>query len=97
MTVHTPIETGSRGIPGWALGLTVFVLLVGGVYFAGNLTGENPTIIAHASPSGSGAPVLNAVAIIDVNMPGVDGPATDALYALGANWLKGISVKKIGW
>ena len=65
MTVHTPIETGSRGIPGWALGLTVFVLLVGGVYFAGNLTGENPPIVAHASPSGSGAPVLNAVAIID--------------------------------
>jgi len=65
MTVHTPIETGSRGIPGWALGLTVFVLLVGGVYFAGNLTGENPPIVAHPSPSGSGAPVLNAVAIID--------------------------------
>ena len=65
MTVHTPIETGSRGIPGWALGLTVFVLLVGGVYFAGNLTGENPPIVAPPSPSGSGAPVLNAVAIID--------------------------------
>ena len=31
------------------------------------------------------------------DMPGVDGPATDALYALGANWLKGVSVKKIGW
>ena len=29
------------------------------------------------------------------DMPGVDGPATDALYALGANWLKG--GKKIGW
>jgi hypothetical protein len=31
------------------------------------------------------------------DMPGVDGPATDKLYALGANWLKGASVKKIGW
>jgi hypothetical protein len=27
-------------------------------------------------------------------MPGLDGPETDALYALGAGWLKG---KKIGW
>jgi hypothetical protein len=31
------------------------------------------------------------------DMPGVDGPATDALYALGAGWLKGNSIKKIGW
>ena len=42
MTVHTPIETRSGGIPGWALALTAFVLLVGAVYFASNLTGENP-------------------------------------------------------
>lgn len=63
MTVHTPIETSSRGIPGWALGLTVFVLLVGGVYFAGNLTGENPPIVAQPSPSGGGGG-LNATAII---------------------------------
>jgi len=28
------------------------------------------------------------------DMPGLDGPETDALYALGAGWLKG---KKIGW
>jgi hypothetical protein len=31
------------------------------------------------------------------DMPGVDGPATDKLYALGANWLKGASIKNIGW
>jgi mono/diheme cytochrome c family protein len=54
MTVHTPIEIRSRAIPGWALGLTVFVLLVGGVYLAGNLTGENPPIVAQPSPSGGG-------------------------------------------
>lgn len=42
MTVHTPIETRSGGLPTWALGLTVFVFLVGGVYLASNLTGENP-------------------------------------------------------
>lgn len=54
MTVRTPIETGSRGIPAWALGITVFVFLVGGVYFAGNLSGENPPIVAQPSPSGGG-------------------------------------------
>jgi mono/diheme cytochrome c family protein len=42
MTVHTPIETRSGGIPPWALVLAAFVLLVGGVYFASNLVGENP-------------------------------------------------------
>ena len=42
MTVHTPIETRSGGIPAWALVLTAFVLLVGAVYFVSNLTGENP-------------------------------------------------------
>ena len=31
------------------------------------------------------------------DMPGVDGPATDKLYALGANWLKGTNIKNIGW
>ncbi|HEX2142535.1 MAG TPA: c-type cytochrome [Candidatus Limnocylindria bacterium] len=54
MTVHTPIETRSRGLPAWAIGITVLVLLVGGVYMAGNLTGENPPIAAQ--PSASGGP-----------------------------------------
>lgn len=54
MTVHTPIETGSRGLPAWVLGLTVLVFLVGGVYLAGNLSGENPPIVAQ--PSASGGP-----------------------------------------
>jgi mono/diheme cytochrome c family protein len=62
MTVHTPIETRSRGIPGWAVGLTVFVLLVGGVYLAGNLSGENPPIVAVPSPSGSAGPNVEQVA-----------------------------------
>ncbi|HET7520575.1 MAG TPA: cytochrome c [Candidatus Limnocylindria bacterium] len=51
MTVRTPIEVGSRAIPGWAIGLTVLVFLVGGVYLAGNLGGENPPILG--APSGS--------------------------------------------
>jgi mono/diheme cytochrome c family protein len=41
MAVQTPIETRS-GLPAWAVGLTVFLLLVGGVYAASNLSGENP-------------------------------------------------------
>lgn len=56
MTVHTPIESRSRRVPGWALGITAFVFLVGAVYFAGNLTGENPPIVA--GPSASGGPSL---------------------------------------
>jgi len=67
MTVHTPIETRSRGIPPWALGLTVFVFLVGGVYLAGNLSGENPPILAQASPSGSagGDTTQQAIALVN--------------------------------
>ena len=60
MTVHTPIETRRSGLPGWAIGLTVFVFLVGGVYLASNLGGENPPFaIPGASapaPSGGGEP-----------------------------------------
>jgi mono/diheme cytochrome c family protein len=58
MTVHTPIETRESGIPAWAIGLTVFVLLVGGVYLASNLSGENPPFaVPGATPS---APVGSA-------------------------------------
>jgi hypothetical protein len=34
---------------------------------------------------------------VKVDMPGLDGPGTEAVYALGANWLKGASIKNIGW
>ncbi len=53
MTVHTPIETRSSGLPRWAILLTLFVFAVGGVYLAANLTGENPPL---AVPGGSAAP-----------------------------------------
>ena len=53
MTVKTPIEIQDRSFPPWAIGLTVLVFLVGGVYLAGNLTGTNPPIVG---PSGSGGP-----------------------------------------
>lgn len=54
MTVHTPIETRSSGLPRWAILLTLFVFLVGGVYLAANLVGENPPL---AIPGGSAAPI----------------------------------------
>ena len=53
MTVHTPIETRSGGLPPWALLLTALVFLVGGVYFVANLPGENPPL---AIPGESAAP-----------------------------------------
>ncbi len=60
MTVHTPIETRSGGLPPWAIGLTVLLFLIGGVYLAANLTGNNPAFaIPGASapaPSGGGEP-----------------------------------------
>jgi mono/diheme cytochrome c family protein len=64
MTVHTPIETRSRTIPPWAIGITVLIFLVGGVYLAGNLSGENPPIGGVPSPSGSAGAGPNAQAII---------------------------------
>lgn len=53
MSVHTPIESRSSGLPAWAIGLTVFVFLVGGVYLASNLSGENPPF---AMPGASAPP-----------------------------------------
>ena len=58
MTVHAPIESRSSGIPRWALLLTLIVLLVGGVYLAGNLIGENPPL---AVPGASAAPPSGGV------------------------------------
>jgi len=57
----TPIGTRERGVPAWALGLTVFLFLVGGVYFLSNLAGENPPFAipgasAVAGPSGEPDP-----------------------------------------
>ena len=64
MSVYTPIET-RNALPRWAIGLTVLVFLVGGVYFASNLSGENPPIIGGPSPSGGGSGPAVAQAIIE--------------------------------
>jgi hypothetical protein len=64
MSVYTPIET-RNALPRWAVGLTVLVFLVGGVYFASNLSGENPPIIGGPSPSAGGGGPEVALAIIE--------------------------------
>jgi mono/diheme cytochrome c family protein len=60
MTVHTPIETRQSGIPLWAILLAGLVLLVGGVFLAANLSGENPGFAipgaSQAPPPGSAGP-----------------------------------------
>jgi mono/diheme cytochrome c family protein len=60
MTVHTPIPSATRGVPGWALGITLVVFVAGGAYFGTNLSGENPPI---GGPPPSARP-LDAHAII---------------------------------
>jgi mono/diheme cytochrome c family protein len=62
MTVHTPIESRTRGVPGWALAVTGVMLLAGAAFFATNLGGSNPPILGSPEPSGGGGP--NAVSII---------------------------------
>ena len=54
MSVRTAIPSRRRGLPAWALGLIVFVFLVGGVYAASNLSGENPPLVGPL-PTGSAA------------------------------------------
>ena len=61
MTVRTPIETRSRALPVWSVAITVVVFIAGGLYFAGNLAGENPPI---AGPTGGGDITAQAMAII---------------------------------
>ena len=63
MTVPTPIESRTRGVPAWAMAATGVMLLAGALLFATNLNGSNPPIIGTPEPSGSGVS-LNAQTII---------------------------------
>lgn len=59
MSVRTPIETRSSGLPRWAILLTLGVFLIGGIYLAGNLVGENPPLGIpgeSAGPPADGSP-----------------------------------------
>ena len=62
MTLHTPIESRTSGIPRWALGLTGVMFLAGALFFATNLVGANPPISGTPQPSGGGG--RNAISII---------------------------------
>lgn len=63
MTVHTPIESRTRGVPRWALGLSGVMFLAGAVFFATNLAGSNPPIGGSGQPQPSGGG-RNAASII---------------------------------
>jgi len=49
MSVRTPIEARTRALPAWAIVFSALVVLIGGVYFAGNVSGENPPIAGEPS------------------------------------------------
>lgn len=67
---HTPIQSGGRGLPAWAIGLVVVVLLAGGGYLAGNLSGENPPIAGGGGGGGGDGNVAGqARAIISRAQP----------------------------
>jgi mono/diheme cytochrome c family protein len=99
MSVRTPIESRTRGIPRWALGLTGVMFLAGAAFFVTNLSGANPPLGGGPEPSGGGH---NAQAIIKAagcqnchgpdlagqaafpNLHGVkDGPTSENLQQLG--------------
>ncbi|MEP7081908.1 MAG: cytochrome c [Chloroflexota bacterium] len=76
---YTPIEARDRGLPGWALGLTVFLFLVGGVYFLSNLAGDNPPFAIPgasapvAGPSGEPDPAVGAALVSEAGCQGCHG------------------------
>lgn len=79
MTVHTPIETRRSGLPAWAVGLTVFVFLVGGVYLASNLSGENPAFAipgasAPAASGGEADPAVGQALVAEAGCTACHGP-----------------------
>ncbi len=101
MTVHTPIESRTRGVPAWALGASGVLFLAGAIFFATNLAGANPPIVGTPEPSGGGR---SAAAIIKAagcqschgpdlagvgNFPSLhgvkDGPVSANLQQLGTD------------
>ena len=61
MTVHTPIESRTRGVPRWALGLSAIMVLAGAVFYATNLKGATPPIGGGPEPSGGGGRSAQAI------------------------------------
>ncbi len=91
MTIHTPIPSRRRGVPAWGLWLTIFLLLVGGVYFASNLSGTNPALAGGIRASGSAAPggVDIAAALGVAKKAGCQG-------CHGQEWTGGIGPNLVG-
>ena len=78
MTVHTPIESRTRGIPRWALGASSVMFLAGAVFFATNLAGANPPIGGTPEPSGGGrsaAAIIKAAGCQSCHGPDLAGQA----------------------
>jgi mono/diheme cytochrome c family protein len=92
MASTAPIET-RPGLPAWAVGIAVFMFLVGAVYAATNLAGENPA-----------AQVPGASAEPGTGPSGAPDPAVgEALVAQagcqschGENWEGGVGPSLIG-
>jgi mono/diheme cytochrome c family protein len=101
MTVHTPIESRTRGIPTWALGLSGVMFLAGAIFFATNLAGANPPIFGSPEPSGGGrnaAGIIKAATCQSCHGPDLagqaifpslhgvkDGPVSENLQQLGTD------------
>jgi mono/diheme cytochrome c family protein len=87
MTVHTPIEVRSRAIPPWAIGLTVLVFLVGGVYLAGSgdVTQQARRIIDSAQPSCTACHGADLTGGVGPDLHGLaEGPKSANLQDLAA-------------
>ena len=91
MTIHTPISARQRGLPAWAVWLTVFLLLVGGVYFASNLSGSNPALAGGIRASASAAPGgVNVAAALAV------AKKAGCQACHGQDWTGGIGPNLVG-
>jgi mono/diheme cytochrome c family protein len=94
MTVHTPIDSLTPGIPRWAMAFSAVMLLAGALFFALNLNAEsapNPAdaeairIVKAAGCQACHGPDLAGVAAFP-NLHGVkDGPVSDNLQQLGSD------------
>lgn len=80
MTIRAPIESRTRGVPGWALAVTGVMLLAGAAFFATNLGGTNPPIGGTPAPSGGGGrsaqAIIKAAGCQSCHGPDLAGQAT---------------------
>ncbi len=76
---RTEIDFRTRSVPPWAVGLSVFLFLVGGVYFLSNLAGQNPAFAIPgatgpvAAPSGTADPAVGERLVAEAGCEGCHG------------------------